>query len=192
MRVKHILQNPNDKNDMPQAITGLVATGNIDSPRKTGPTRPVISIITSTMYKNEVAKEEMICSKPEISVFLARVNTGKESPLPVVGIVVGGAGVAEAEGDGLVIGEELGLGEGVGVTDGDGLGVAVLGLFFVAIFAFFWASTKLSKDTFRAIIAFLQKGFLLVVPPELSVGQFFVTSLIYKFANTACRSMQLA
>jgi hypothetical protein len=137
IRVKHILQNPNDKNDMPQAITGFVATGNIDSPKKTGPTRPVINIITSTMYKNEVAKEEMICSKPEISVFLARVNTGKESPLPVVGIVVGGAvvaeeegdalvlgaGVAEEEGDGLVLGEELGLGVVVGVTDGDGLGV---------------------------------------------------------------------
>jgi hypothetical protein len=120
IKVKHILQKPKDKNDIPQAITGFVATGNIDSAKKTGPTRPVISIMTSTMYKNEVAKEEMICSKPEISASLFKVNTGKELlPFSTNGIV-GVEGLGEAEG--LVAGVEIGAGVVVGVVEGDGLG----------------------------------------------------------------------
>jgi hypothetical protein len=185
IKVKHILQNPKDRNDTPQAITGLVATGNIDNPKKTGPTNPVINIITSTIYKYEAAKDEIICSKPDKSASWFRVNTGREPPSPpVTGIVVGGDGVGDGEGlegGGEVAGVEA-LGAGVGVVVTGGCELEVVLAFLSSFFSISFLAAALSKYALLATIAFLQEGFLFVVPPDASVGQFFVVSLIIKFA----------
>jgi hypothetical protein len=67
IKLKQILQNPRVRKDTPHVISGLVPTGNKDSPKNTGPTKAVTSIITSMIYKN-------------VPVTYLRLRTTRRSP----------------------------------------------------------------------------------------------------------------